>query len=352
MLPAGNGPNRGPVPSQQLQHGVQDHYAIPPQLHLAFPDNQGHFLAHTNLPPAEYPPPLAIPSQPLMYPSQPPTFPYFPPNQEQLLNQRQPPKAPAFQQPSTSYTSRSTTASEDDGDDTRMEQEIQWQTKRKKHRLTTAPSAQAIPLANRYHVLTDPRNAATNIGTADTAPAKPPPIFIYGVTNLPEMRKRINEFIGEEHYTTKSLAYNTIKLLCQNPDTFRKLAKYMKDKNIIHHTYQNKEKRSYRVVIKYLHHSVDVQELKEEISRQGHTVRNIINARHRITKDPLNLFFVDLEPSGNNKDIYKITRLQDNVIQIEPPRKGKHIVQCTRCQLYGHTKSYCNRPYVCVKCSG
>ena len=79
----------------------------------------------------------------------------------------------------------------------------------------------------------------------------------------------------------------------------------MKEKNIIHHTYQPKEERSYRVAIKYLHHSVDVQDLKEEISRMGHTVRNINNARHRITKDPLNLFFVDLEPSGNNKDIIK-----------------------------------------------
>ena len=45
----------------------------------------------------------------------------------------------------------------------------------------------------------------------------------------------------------------------------------MKEKNIIHHTYQPKEERSYHVAIKYLHHSVDVQELKEEISRLGHT---------------------------------------------------------------------------------
>jgi len=281
MVPEGNGPNRGPVPPQQLQHGLQDQYTNPPQMHLSFPDNQGYFLAHTNLPPAVYPPPLANPSQPLMYPPQPPSFPYFPPNQEQLLNQRQPTKAPASQKPTTSYTSRSTTASEDEGYDTRMEHEIQWQTikgtKRKKHRLTTDPSTQAIPLANRYHVLTDPRNSATNTGTADTTTVKPPPIFIYGVTNLPEMRKRINEFIDEKHYTTKSLANNTIKLLCQNPDTFTKLAKYMKDKNIIHHTYQPKEERSYRVVIKYLHHSVDVQELREEIPRMGHTVRNIIN---------------------------------------------------------------------------
>ena len=39
-------------------------------------------------------------------------------------------------------------------------------------------------------------------------------------------------------------------------------------------------------------------------------------------------------------------------IIVEAPRKKNHIVQCTRCQFYGHTKSYCSRPYVCVKCGG
>ena len=126
----------------------------------------------------------------------------------------------------------------------------------------------------------------------------------------------------------------------------------MRDNSIIHHTYQSKEERSYRVVIKYLLHSVCVPELQEEMSQHGHKVRTIINAKHRVTKDPLNLFFVDLEPSENKKDIYKINRLQNSVIQIEPPRKGKHLVQCMRCQLYGHTKFYCNRPYTYVKCGG
>jgi len=37
-------------------------------------------------------------------------------------------------------------------------------------------------------------------------------------------------------------------------------------------------------------------------------------------------------------------------IVVEAPRKKNHIVQCTRCQYYGHTKTYCSRPYVCVKC--
>jgi len=234
MLPMRNGPDLGPVPAQQLQHGAQNQYTNPPQPYPSFPDTQGYFIAHTNPSPTGYPPPLTNPSQSQLYPLQPASFPYFPPNQEQL-NQRHQTKAPTPQQPSTSRTSRSTTASEDEVDDTCMEEEILWQTvkgtKRKKHRLSIDPTSQAILLVNRYHLLTDPRNTATNTGTAEITTVKPPPpIFIYGVTNLPEMRKRINEFINEEHYTIKSLANNTIRLLCQNPDTFRKLAKYMKEK--------------------------------------------------------------------------------------------------------------------------
>jgi hypothetical protein len=30
---------------------------------------------------------------------------------------------------------------------------------------------------------------------------------------------------------------------------------------------------------------------------EGHKVRNVLNARSRLTKEPLNLFFVDLEPA-------------------------------------------------------
>jgi len=231
MIPMRNGPNLGPVPSQQLQHGAQYQYINSPQPYPSFPDTLGYSLAHTNLSPTVYLPPLTNPSQPQVYPLQSASFPYFPSNQEQLLNQRQQTKAPAPQQPSTS---RSTTASEEEVDDTCMEEEIPWQTvqgtKRIKHRHSADPTSQAIPLVNRYHVLTDSRNTATNTGTAETTTVKPLPIVIYGVANLPEMRKRINEFINEEHYTIKSLANNTIKLLCQNPDTFRKLVKYMKEK--------------------------------------------------------------------------------------------------------------------------
>ena len=82
-------------------------------------------------------------------------------------------------------------------------------------------------------------------------------------------------------------------------------------------------------------------------------VRNIINIQHKSTREPLNLFFVDIEPAPNNRNVYDITGLQNRIVKIEPPHSNKtNIIQCTRCQQYGHTKSYCNKPYVCVKCGG
>jgi hypothetical protein len=62
------------------------------------------------------------------------------------------------------------------------------------------------------------------------------------------------------------------------------------------------------------------------------------------------MFFIDLEPSSNNKEVFDIQFLLNAKIAFEPPYKRKEIVQCKKCQSYGNTKSYCHHPYRCVKC--
>jgi len=65
------------------------------------------------------------------------------------------------------------------------------------------------------------------------------------------------------------------------------------------------------------------------------------------------LFFVVLEPAESSKEIYNIKALQNKIIQIQPPRVNKNnIIHCMRCQKYGLSKSYCNKPFTCVKCGG
>jgi hypothetical protein len=91
-------------------------------------------------------------------------------------------------------------------------------------------------------------------------------------------------------------------------------------------------------------------EIAGELNTKGHKVRNIYNVKHRVSKEPLPLFFVVLEPNENNKEIYNLKFLYNTKIKVEPPRKKKDIMQCTRCQDYGHSETYCSKPYYCVKC--
>lgn len=180
----------------------------------------------------------------------------------------------------------------------------------------------------------------------------PPPVFIHGVTNYQEMISSILTVVKEEDYVCRSLANNVVKINPKTIDSYRALVRYLRSQNIVFHTYQAKQDKSYRVVIRHIHHSVPTDQIKDELEFEGFKVRNITNVLKRSTKDPLNLFFVDLEPADNNKKIYELQYLMHMKIAVEPPRKNASIAQCTRCQNYGHTKAYCTRPYACVKCGG
>jgi hypothetical protein len=231
-----------------------------------------------------------------------------------------------------------------------------WQnvssSKRRKVHSSTART-DTIQLHNKFSVLSTPTEDPPAVRPSATPrDPKPPPIFVYGVTNYSEMIGSFRNIVSDEQYIAKCRADNTVKINCQNSTTYRALIKYMRNSNIIHHTYQPKEERAYRIVLKYVHHSVNTDDIAAELEAKGHRIRQIINGRHWKTKEPLNIFFIDLEPADNNTDVFKIQRLLNQSVNIETPRRYSGIVQCTRCQQYGHSKTYCNKPYVCVKCGG
>jgi hypothetical protein len=226
----------------------------------------------------------------------------------------------------------------------------------KRKRLITAQIATHSPqtaISNRFDLLKeDTSHPETSDKSQTPIIPKPPPIFVHGVITYKDLIKSITEVVEEEQFYTKTLANNVIKLSCSTPTTYRAIVKHFKEKNIYFHTYQMKEERAFRVVLKHLHYTTDTEDIKKELLDLGHVARNITNVRHSQTKAPLNLFFIDLEPAPNNKEIYNLRAIQNRIILVEPPRRNTNIPQCTRCQQYGHTQRYCNKPHACVKCSG
>lgn len=195
-------------------------------------------------------------------------------------------------------------------------------------------------------------NITTNMQidcTSDPPIKPPPPIFVRGVEDFPELYTVLIELIGVENFVCKS-STDRLKIQTSTPDAYRSLIRYLKEEKAEYHTYQLQQDKPIRVVIRNLHPSTPTSLIKSELEFRQFEVRNITNVLHKINRHPLPLFFVDLEPSNQSKDIYKLTSLLHTKIKVEEPFKAKTISQCLNCQNYGHTKTYCGYPPRCVRC--
>lgn len=118
----------------------------------------------------------------------------------------------------------------------------------------------------------------------------------------------------------KAVPNDIIKVNVTTPDTYQKIIILMQQDKIVHHTYQLKEERAYRIVLINLYHSIPTDEVIQELAQLGDPVRNILSVRHYKIKELLPLFFIDfLELKDNNKCINDINMK----LKVEPPNKKK-----------------------------
>jgi len=94
-----------------------------------------------------------------------------------------------------------------------------------------------------------------------------------------------------------------------------------------------------------------IDEIRRDIEELGHKVTNIWNIKKRGSKVPLNMFYVELKPEKNNKDIYQATHVFGYIVKFEVPHP-REIPQYINCQRYVHTTGFYNRKARCVKCVG
>jgi PAX-interacting protein 1 len=152
-------------------------------------------------------------------------------------------------------------------------------------------------------------------------------------------------------FKLKILNGDQVKIQPSSTDKYHAIIKALAEKHTEFHTYQPKENGSFRTVLRGIHYSTDANEIKSEIEKLGHKVINIFNIKQTWTNILLPLLFIDLKPSDNNKEIYRIQILNYSKVKFKPPRTKRNIPQCSKCQRYGHTQVYCYCSPRCVKCT-
>ena len=148
--------------------------------------------------------------------------------------------------------------------------------------------------------------------------SKPPHIFVHQVNNIQLLIQLLNEKVPKQ-YELKIIKANDVKIQPLTDEAYSSIVKDLEEKQTQFFTFKPKNEWSFRTILKNMHHSVDVEELKGELRELGYNVNYIFNMKHRETKLPLPMFVIEFEQHTNNKDIYDIKMLLHSRIVFEPP---------------------------------
>lgn len=109
--------------------------------------------------------------------------------------------------------------------------------------------------------------------------------------------------MGPENFKFKSSISN-LKVQTKNPETYRAIIHFLQDAEVQFHTYQIQENKVYRIVMRNLHPTTNTAKIRTTLEEIGFQVRQITNILHKSSKTKLPIFFVELESSELNKDIF------------------------------------------------
>lgn len=211
---------------------------------------------------------------------------------------------------------------------------------------------QVEPTADETMVTDQPNN--NNSASDNTPHVDAPPAFYIedNVNSVEGMITSFHKLTGNKSFVYKCVP-NFIKINAKTIQTYTTLRKFCKDNKLNHYTHQLKTQRAFKAVIKDLHHTYPISSLMEELQQKGHNVRRINKIWNKSTREPCNMFMVELEPAENNKEIYELIYIDHCVVKVVAPiKRWDDIPQCHGCQAFGHTKNYCNMEPNCVKCGG
>lgn len=209
--------------------------------------------------------------------------------------------------------------------------------------------------ANRFAILAEKEKE-------DNTPAKknfkPPPLYLREPTTNALVTK-LTQIVGKDNFYVVSLRKGNIqetKIQAKDEKIFRAIVNKFDTEKKNYYTYQLKSAKGLNVIIKGIDSTVPISDIKNALQSEGYEVKSIHNILNK-NKIPQPLFRVEIEfnsnnirKKGDNHPIYGLRYLLNRRIYVEEPIKRKGPPQCQNCQEFGHTKSFCKLPAVCVRC--
>lgn len=216
--------------------------------------------------------------------------------------------------------------------------------KNKKRKATSSPEKDENVNSNKPKESTKPKTQ------------KPPPVIVSNIKDYKQLNDTLK--VTNIQFATTLMNNEQIKINVNTESEYRELTKHMNESKQEWHSYENKQTRPIRVMVKNLHRTCDPADIKAELEAKNFKIVDVINkykkniTNGKVTIIPLPMFMLTFENTENVKRIFEIQYLQNTRVKVEAIKTNQLIPQCKKCQRYGHTQKYCQHSPICVKCAG
>lgn len=180
----------------------------------------------------------------------------------------------------------------------------------------------------------------------------PPPIIVDKLDKFDSFNQNLKKVVKSDEFSIKILKKNATKIVPKTSDAHRAITGKLNELKMEWHSYENKQERPFRVIVKGLHHTCDPDNIIQDLVSQGLKAIEAVNKIGWRSKEPLDMFMVSFNCDELREKIQQIQFILNTKVTVEALRTNKFIPQCKRCQGYGHTQKYCARETRCVKCVG
>ena len=211
-------------------------------------------------------------------------------------------------------------------------------------------TSQKIIIEKDMHIVPPKQPETNQLESQDKEKSKrpPPPIIIHGVF---KDHKYLNNFLSSKlkskfHWKHP---HNTTILQVSTYEEWIVANKKFELGKLEYHTYTPKEDKTHAFVLKGLYHDIDMDQIKEELTIEYDIpVRTI----YLMKGTRFQLFMVITTNAITLKHLEQNVKYLDHtVIKWERHINSKTIIQCHRCQMWGHATSNCHASPRCLKCA-
>lgn len=192
---------------------------------------------------------------------------------------------------------------------------------------------------------------------------KPPPIKVVSAKSFGEIQPILKSVAKDEDWRCQALRNDIFKINPLTDEAHRKISKELNEKGFKFYSFENKNTRPLRVMVKGLHPSIPSEEIMEDLISQGFKVLKVDNVIKKervkgkggeisIKATHLPYYILTFDRGEDKDKIYSIKAILNLIVKIEALRKNPTLVpQCHRCQGFGHTRGFCFKDPKCVKCA-